>query len=123
LIALTGCLSLHAQTLDVIFQNKAATALNTVTLYPDTSFTKHSNIECKAGELFEIISTSYYEHEDAAQNQKFKWYQVKTQTGATGWVYGDGLAVMLPDAHVEAALRNYHKKRFGFSNGFEKAVL
>ncbi len=123
LIALIGCLSLHGQTLDVIFQNKAATSLNSVTLYPDTSFTKHSDIQYKAGELFEIIGTSHHEHEDAAQNQKFKWYQVKTQTGATGWIYGDGLAVMLPDAHVEPSLRNFHKKRYGFNNGFEKAVL
>ncbi len=115
--------SLGTQALDIIFQDKAAMALNTVTLYPDSTFSKHSNIDYKAGELFEILSTSHYEHEDAAQNQKFKWYQVKTSDGKTGWVFGDAVAVILPDRHVEASLKNFHKKRFSFDNGFEKSVL
>ena len=123
IIFLSSILSLNAQGIDIIFQSKAATALNTVTLFPDTSLTKHSNFVYQQGELFEILGESYYEHEDASQNQKFKWYQVRTQDGKTGWVFGDAVAVIMADQFVEPAISSFHKKRFMFNNGFEKAVM
>ena len=123
LITLLGFSPLNGQALDIIFQNKSATALNNLTLYPDSTFTKHSNIDFKAGELFEVLGSSHLEHEDMEQNQKYKWYYVKTATGQIGWVFGDAIAVILPDQYVEPALRSFHKKRFAFNNGFEKSVL
>ncbi len=120
---LAGLISLQAQGLDIIFQSKAATALNSVTLFQDTSLSKHSNVVFQQGTLFEVLGESYYEHEDAAQNQKFKWYRVRAQNGKTGWVFGDAVAVILPEQHVDPAIGAFHKKRFLFDNGFEKAVL
>ena len=104
---------------DLIFNTRVATVLNTVTLYPDSNYFEQSNTYFSEGELLEILEESVLEHEDDAQNQKFKWYKVRSISGTEGWIYGDGLAVMLPDTHVEPALRNYHKKRYGFNNGFE----
>ncbi|HHS95314.1 MAG TPA: SH3 domain-containing protein [Phaeodactylibacter sp.] len=123
LIAFGGLLSLQAQGHELIFQSKVATALNTITLFSDTSLTKHSNIFFEQGELFEVIGESYYEHEDASQNQKFKWYHVRTLNGKTGWVFGDAVAVILPKDEIAPAVSSYHRKRFMFNNGFEKAVM
>jgi len=69
------CLSiwLQGQTLPL----RPGTALNKVVLYPDSSFFAHSNIFYEEGTLFEVLAETRFEHEDEAQNQKFKWYQVK----------------------------------------------
>ncbi len=123
IIILCGLLSLQAQSHELIFESKAATALNTVTLFSDTSLTKHSNIVYQQGALFEVLAESHLEHEDASQNQKFKWYQVKTADGKTGWVFGDAVAVIMAEQHIDPAISSYHKKRFMFNNGFEKAVM
>lgn len=108
---------------EIIFASKSATALNTVTLYPDSTFAKHSNIAFEEGAFFELIGESVLEHEDDAQNQKFKWYHVKTKTGKTGWIYGDGLAVIVPDVDVSPNLRSFHKKKIDLDKGFEKALM
>ena len=63
-------------------------------LYPDSTFFAHSNIFYEEGTLFEVLKETRFEHEDEAQNQKFKWYQVKAPDDKIGWVYGDGLAVV-----------------------------
>ncbi|MFK7809848.1 MAG: hypothetical protein AB8F74_18725 [Saprospiraceae bacterium] len=123
IITLCSFLSLHAQGHELIFASKAATALNTVTLFQDTSLTKHSNIVYQKGALFEVLGESHFEHEDAAQNQKFKWYNVKTADGKTGWVFGDAVAVILAENELDTAVSSFHKKRFMFNNGFEKAVV
>lgn len=107
----------------LILQDKAATALNKVILYPDSSFFKHSNISYPEGELFEIIGESHFEHEDNLQNQKFKWYQVRTRDQKTGWVYGDGLAIILEQQRIDKKLRPFHKKEYQFNNGFEKSMI
>lgn len=106
-----------------IFSEKIATTLNKVTLYPDSTFIRHSNISYPEGELLTIIGQSRFEHEDDAQNQKFYWYKVTTQDGKEGWMFGDGIAVILPDELVTPVLQDLHKKEFSFNNGFEKAVL
>lgn len=123
IIGFCGLLSLQAQSHELIFASKAATALNTITLFPDTSLTKHSNIVYPQGALFEVLGESYFEHEDASQNQKFKWFQVKTADGKIGWVFGDAIAVIMSDEDIDPAISSFHKKRFMFNNGFEKAVL
>jgi hypothetical protein len=123
IVAFCGLLSLQAQSHELIFESKAATALNTVTLFSDTSLTKHSNIVYQQGALFEVLAESYLEHEDASQNQKFKWYQVKTTDGKTGWVFGDAVAVIMSEQDIDPAISSFHKKRFMFNNGFEKAVM
>lgn len=107
----------------LVLQDKAATALNKVILYPDSSFFKHSNISYPEGELFEIIGESYFEHEDNLQNQKFKWYQVKTHDQKTGWIYGDGLAIILEQQRINKNLLPFHKKEYQFNNGFEKSII
>jgi len=108
------CLSfwLQGQTLS----SRPGTALNKVILYPDSSFFAHSNIFYEEGTLFEVLEETRFEHEDEAQNQKFKWYQVKAPDDKIGWVYGDGLAVILPTAMVPSTLSNFHLRKFNFSD-------
>ena len=108
---------------DVIFQKEVGTAISRVTLFSDSTFTVHSNISYPEGSLFEILSVSALEHEDDAQNQKFKWYEVKTVDGNRGWVFGDGIAVIMPIQRVPQLMKNYHKKRVDYGPGFEKSVI
>ena len=117
------CLSGFTHANDWILQSKSATALNKVILYPDTSFTQHSNIAYTSGELFEIIGQSYLEHEDDAQNQKFKWFKVRTKDNKQGWIFGDGLAVIVPDNQLEDKLKSFHKRKVSFNSGFEQSIM
>ncbi len=107
------CLSvwLQGQTLS----SRPGTALNKVILYPDSSFFAHSNIFYEEGTLFEVLEETRFEHEDEAQNQKFKWYQVKAPDDKIGWIYGDGLAVMVPPLDIPATLNDFHLRTFNFS--------
>ncbi|MEM6317075.1 MAG: SH3 domain-containing protein [Bacteroidota bacterium] len=101
---------------------KPATALNKVILYPDSSFFAHSNIFYEEGTLFEIVNETRFEYEDEAQNQKFKWYQVNTPDGQTGWIFGDGIAVLVPESEVPAPLRPFYLRTFNFSDDLEETT-
>jgi len=115
------CLSiwLQGQTLPL----RPGTALNKVVLYPDSSFFAHSNIFYEEGTLFEVLAETRFEHEDEAQNQKFKWYQVKAPDDKIGWVYGDGLAVILSPADIPATLSDFHLRKFNFSDDLAATSL
>ena len=121
MVILTAGLSLNANS--IVVNTRPAVSLNNVTLYPDSTFTKHSNIILPEGELFEILGETYYEHEDAAQNQKFKWYFVRSRHGQEGWIFGDGLAVVVQEENVDVKVRPYYMQRMSFNNGFEDAIM
>ena len=112
-----------AQATDIIFKAKAATTLNPVTLYADSSFTAQTKTFFKGGFLFEVLGETRNAHEDAAQNQKFKWFKVRSEDGQSGWIFGDGLAVIAPDDEISENLKAFHKKKLSFNNGFEHAVV
>ena len=117
------CLSTKLSANDIVLNARAATALNQVTLYPDSSFIKHSSTFLPAGTLFEVMGETRLEHEDAAQNQKFKWYRVRTKDKQQGWIFGDGIAVVVPKERLNPTLKNFHKQKVHFNNGFENAVI
>lgn len=112
-------LSLGITANDDFFKGRMGTAITELTLYTDSSHLKPSNVYFKEGQLFEVIAESQLEHEDNAQNQKFKWFKVQTAEGHEGWVFGDAMAVISPDERVEALFKPYHKKKKRFNNGFE----
>jgi hypothetical protein len=107
---------------DLVFKTRVATALNTVTLYPDSSYFEHSDIRFSEGDLFEILGETTLQHLDDAQNQKFKWYKVRSLSGQEGWIFGDGIAVMMEAANIDSKLKPFHKKKISLNNGFEKSV-
>ncbi len=107
----------------LIFESRVATALNSVTLHPDSSLTAHSNSVYLEGTLFEVLDESYYEHEDDSQNQKYKWFKVRSPQGEEGWIFGDGLAVILQDQEVEYYFKQFHKQRASFGKGFDDVVM
>ncbi len=121
-ITLFSLVSFFSNASDLIFTSRVATVLNTVTLYPDSTYFTHSNIKFSEGELLEVLGETVLEHLDDAQNQKFKWYFVKTQSGEEGWIYGDGIAVVMEDEKINSKLKSLHKEKFTFNNGFEKSV-
>ncbi len=106
-----------------ILPTRPATALNKVTLYPDSTFFAHSSTFYEEGTLFEVLSETRFEYEDEAQNQKFKWYEVKAPDNKTGWIYGDGLAVIIPDSEITSALKEYHLKTFNFSEDLAETTV
>lgn len=107
---------------DLVFKTRVATALNTVTLYPDSSYFKHSNTRFSEGELFEVLDETTLQHLDDAQNQKFKWYKVRSLSGQEGWIFGDGIAVMMKSQNIDSKLKSFHRKKISLNNGFEKSV-
>jgi len=107
---------------DLVFKSRVATALNTVTLYADSSYFEHSDIRFSEGELFEVLGETTLLHLDDAQNQKFKWYKLRSRSGQEGWIFGDGLAVMMKDEKIDSKLQSFHKKKISLNNGFEKSV-
>jgi len=108
---------------EIITQNRAATALQALTLYTDTTFSQPSDYGVSAGELVQVLKESELEHEDDAQNQTFKWFWVRNSQGREGWVYGDGLAVIIPRERLEPALTDHYQKRMHFHTGFEQAMV
>ena len=111
------------ESFDLVFKDRAGTALSALTVYSDSMFTKPTRHSFSSGQLLEIIGETELEHEDDAQKQTFKWYQVRATDGLEGWVFGDGLAVILPEAHLDPAVRAFHKKKMEFGTGFEQAIL
>lgn len=108
---------------DIIFTSRVATALDKVTLYPDSSYSRHSNVAYEEGALFEVLAQTRQQHEDNTQNQKFYWFRVRAVDGREGWIFGDGLAVILEEKALDTSLKRLHKKRLRLNNGFEEAVI
>ncbi len=107
----------------IIMNRRAAVTVSPVRLFADSSYTQQTETTFTEGELFEVIGESTFEHFDNTQNQTFKWYKVKSATGLTGWIFGDNLAVVLPEYLVDAPLLPFYKKSAHFDNGFEKATV
>jgi hypothetical protein len=106
----------------IILTKRAAVTVSPVRLYADSSYSKQTETTFTEGELLEVLGESGREHLDNTQNQTFKWYKVRTTSGAIGWIFGDNLAVVLPEYLVDAPLRPFFKKSARFDNGFEKAT-
>ncbi len=115
------CLS-HSPIWGIVIDQASATALNQVVLYEDSTFIHHSEYTYKEGEMFRIIGESRFEHPDADQKQKFKWYKVETPDQQIGWIYGDGLAVYVQQQDLNSILRPYHRKKVSLGSGFERAI-
>lgn len=107
---------------DLVLQSRVATPLNGLSLFPDSTFEKQAKGRLQIGELLEVLDETVLEHEDASQNQKFKWFKVRSLKGKEGWVYGDGLAVIITPNKLHPKLKPIHQKRYQFDNGFEKSI-
>ncbi len=107
----------------IIMNRRAAVTVSPVRLFADSSYTQQTETTFTEGELFEVIGETTLEHFDNTQNQTFKWYKVRSTSGVTGWIFGDNLAVVLPEYLIEANLRPFYKKSAHFDNGFEKATV
>ncbi len=91
-------------------------------MFGDSSYSNQTNVFFQQGELFEIIGETFYEHEDDAQNQKYKWFQIKSSDGKTGWIFGDAIAVIISDNAIKKEYQSFHKTKTNFSSGFENSV-
>jgi hypothetical protein len=107
----------------IILQKRAAVTVSNIRLYADSTYAKSTDINFTEGELFEIIGETVREHFDNSQNQTFKWYKVRSLSGQTGWIFGDNIAIVLPERFVESSLKPFYKKEAHFDNGFEKSIV
>jgi len=122
-VLIFSTLAFGSKASDLVFKSRVATVLNTVTLYPDSSAFSNSHTRFSEGELLEVIGESTLEHLDDSQNQKFKWFQVRSQAGEEGWIFGDGIAVVMPIEKINKQLLDFHKQRIKLNSGFEKSVM
>ena len=82
--------SLQADTASqLILRKRAAVTVSPVRMYADSMYSKSTETVFTEGELFEIIGETTREHYDNTQNQTFKWFKVRSLTGATGWIFGE----------------------------------
>lgn len=107
----------------LILPKTPGVALSNLALFPDSSLTAQTTEMVKEGDLVEVVGTSILEHEDKDQNQKFHWFQVKTLDGKTGWLFGDGLAVGLPDERISADMASFSRKNIALNAGFEQTTM
>ena len=116
--------SLQADTASqLILRKRAAVTVSPVRMYADSMYSKSTETVFTEGELFEIIGETTREHYDNTQNQTFKWFKVRSLTGAAGWIFGDNLAVVTPERFVDYTLKQFYKKEAHFDNGFENAMV
>ncbi len=106
----------------ITIDQSTATALNPVNLYADSTFTEDTEYVYKEGDMFRVLRESAYEHPDADQKQKFKWYQVETPDNRVGWIFGDGLAVYVSQQDLDPVLLPYHRRKVTLGNGFDSAI-
>lgn len=119
---LATVLGVHAQKTRIIAPN-TATTIAPMRLYGDSTFIKPTEKNLSEGELVEIIGETQKAYEDNSQRQKFKWYRVRTPKGDEGWLFGDNLAVLLPDAAVSEVAKPFFRRAVSFDNGFENSVI
>ncbi|MDZ7881092.1 MAG: SH3 domain-containing protein [Saprospiraceae bacterium] len=106
----------------IILTKRAAVSVSGVRLYADSSYAAATETTFTEGEVFEVLGETGLEHLDNTQNQTFKWFKIRALNGTIGWIFGDNLAIVLPENSVESLLRPYFKKTKGFDNGFEKST-
>jgi len=102
---------------------KMGVVVNTMTIHRDSTFAKPLDDVFRAGDLVQIIGETKKEHEDDAQKQLYKWYQVRSQNGQTGWVFGDGLAIKEQVQLLPKLLAPHQYTKYKFTSGFEKSMI
>lgn len=102
------------------FENTAV-AVNKFILFPDSSFYKQSNIAIAEGETFQVINETKLLHEDDAQLQEFKWYQVKLKSGKIGWAFGNNIAVFDSQMNKEEKISSETEAKLSYN--FHNAKL
>lgn len=115
------CIAQAQKTL--MLQANTATTVAPMRLYSDSTFVKPTEKKLSEGEIVEIIGETQRTYEDNSQRQKFKWYHIRTPKGEEGWLFGDNLAVMLPDAAVSDVAKPFFRRAVNFDNGFENAIV
>ncbi|NJN35107.1 MAG: hypothetical protein HC817_13475 [Saprospiraceae bacterium] len=95
----------------IVMEKRAAVTISPIRLYSDSTYAKATEVTFTEGELFEVVAESKSEHFDNTQTQTFRWYKVRSFDGKIGWVFGDNLAVVLPEQQVEVSLKHFLKKK------------
>jgi hypothetical protein len=108
---------------EAIRNSRVAVNINPIRFYTDSTFTKPSEINFPEGELFEIVDETRRLYDDNSQNQQFKWYRLQALNGKKGWVFGDNVAIILPESQIFTAFKPYHQQTTHFDNGFEKGIM
>lgn len=117
------CLDVKASVFDKIKTQQVGICLGITALHSDTALHTQTQKILKDGELVEILSTSKELHFDKDENQKFRWYKVKTEQGNEGWLFGDALAVATPLAKLDKINTPFFQKKQAFGAGFENAII
>jgi hypothetical protein len=123
LLLLCGATIANATVFEQIKSKKMAIAMGVISLHSDTAHHTQTNSVFKDGTLFEVVGASQTLHFDKDENQKFKWYQVKTSNNQKGWIFGDALAILTPPNQLDSLSAKYLFQTNTFSSGFGEAML
>ena len=101
--------------------SNVAVALNSFTLFPEASFTAHSNEVVLEKNLLTILEKSDNLELNNYQNQEFHWYKIRTKDGREGYVYGDNIAIFM-----ETALKDlyvpFHQTKKNLAPNYTDAI-
>jgi hypothetical protein len=92
-------------------------SLGKISLHRDTALHTQTNTVLNDGELLDIIGESRTLHFDKDENQKFKWYRVRTAKKQEGWVFGDALAIATPHLQLDSLTAPFSQQKMTFSTG------
>lgn len=113
----------RASVFEKIKTQKVGICLGVTSLHSDTALHTQTQVVLKDGELVEILSTSKELHFDKDENQKFRWYKVKTENGNEGWLFGDALALTTPIENLDKCVVPFYQLNYSFGAGFEDAMI
>lgn len=115
--------SVQASVFDKIRTQQVGICLGVTSLHSDTALHTQTQIILKDGELVEILSSSKELHYDKDENQKFRWYKVKTEQGKEGWLFGDALAIATPTNKLDKIYSPFFQVKKSFNAGFTDAMI
>lgn len=106
-----ACVNLYAQQDFSMWvqADLAGLTLENTAMYPDSSFFANPIGTVMAESMVRVRKRSRQMHDDDTQKQQFYWFEIETERGEKGWIFGDALAFSVPSHQLPPKARALHK--------------